>query len=429
MKTTKYLRSVAPLVALALLAVAATAPNPPMGTALVAGPVSLNGHPVSGPSITLSSGDRLETGARGGAILFISTRDGLVVGENSGVTLVSRLDGVAAELNRGRVEVKSSHNRLRELRLPGEAVSIRAAPGTRRHYQVSRQPNATYVLARAGDISIFDEGYATHTVVPEGKTFEVRPEAEVLTPPAPAPQRPAAAGAGQRAGQISVAIPKDYIVRGPQQMEGNRGDVIQWNDLLRTEPRGRVRLALDDGSILNVGSDSRLQVLQHDNRSQQTSLQLQYGRVRAQVVRLTQPNARFEIRTNTAVCGVLGTDFYIEATEKSTRVIVFKGIVRVTPIIAGAVAGVAAGAAGQASTVGAGQASTAAAGSVSAPATATVAQVQTAMTVTTTTTTQAATVAAVAASRVPTVAATAATTGVAATAATTVVAKPSPTTP
>jgi hypothetical protein len=204
-----------------------------------------------------------------------------------------------------------------------------------------------------------------------------------------------------------VAIPRDYIVRGTQETEGNRGDPVLWNDLLRTEPRGRLRVVLDDGSILNLGSESRLQVVQHDAKSQQTNLEMRYGRLRAQVVALSRPSARFEIRTNTAICGVLGTDFYVEATEKTTRVIVFKGVVKVTPLVAGAVAGLA----GAGSTVSAGQASTAVAGSVSAPATATAAQIQTALTVTTAST-QAAQVAAVAttattASRVAVVSATA----------------------
>jgi len=374
MKPTKYLRSVLPLVALAVLAIAATAPEPPAATALVAGPVLVNGHPASGTSLTLAGGDRLETGVRGGAILTLSRQDGLVLAENTAVTLVRRDDGVAAELNRGRVLVNSSHQRLRELRLAGQPVSIRGLPGTPRRYQVSRLPDATYVLARAGTVSIYDEGYATLTEVPEGRAATVRPEAEALAPPAvPAPQqRPA--GAGARAGQISIVIPKDYIVRGPSTSEGKAGDEVQWKDLVKTEPRGRVRLNLDDGSILNVGSNSQLEVTQHNRQTQQTDLEMKYGRMRAQVVKLSRPGAKFEVKTSTAVCGVLGTDFYIEATPTSTRVIVFRGVVRVTPIAAGAVAGI---------TVGAGQATTSTAGSTSAPASSTAAQVNSAMTATT----------------------------------------------
>jgi len=435
MKTAMQLLSFATLFVLAGLSVSPAADNPELGAAQVSGPVLLNGHSVSGAGIALRNGDKLETSARGGVLVTVSRRDELLLDENSGITLRSLPDGVSAELDRGRLLVTSAHQGLREVRLAGEAVSIRAAPGASRSYQVSRLSDATYVLARKGSVSIFDAGYATQTAVAEGRVGVIRPEAEVLTPPqrppavpAPAPpparpaaqppaaQQPAPSAAGQRAGQISVAIPKDYIVRGTQETEGNRGDPIFWNDLLRTEPRGRVRALLEDGSILNIGSESRLQVLQHDSKSQQTNLEMRYGRLRAQVVALTRPNARFEIRTNTAICGVLGTDFYVEATEKTTRVIVFKGVVRVTPLAAGAVAGLA----GAGSTVNAGstvtasQASTAVAGSVSAPATATTAQIQTALTVTTAST-QAAQVAAVAttttattASRVAVVSATAA---------------------
>ena len=38
--------------------------------------------------------------------------------------------------------------------------------------------------------------------------------------------------------------------------------------------------SLTDGSILSVGSDSELRVVQHDATSQQTSLELDYGKVR-----------------------------------------------------------------------------------------------------------------------------------------------------
>ena len=236
--------------------------------------------------------------------------------------------------------------------------------------------------------------------MPEGMVGAVRPAVETLEPP----QRPAgqatqpASASGQHAGQIAVVIPKDYVLRGVSRTEGNKGDVVFWNDIVLTETRGRVRLVLDDGSILSVGSGSRLQVIQHDAQSQQTSLQLQYGRVRAEVMKLAQPNSSFEIRTNTAICGVLGTDFFLEADAKKTRLVVFQGKVSFRPIVAGIVAAVTA-----AVSVGAGQASTAAAGAVTAPASAGASTVTSAMATTAASNqaaTTAGTVAATAATRV-----------------------------
>src|SRR5881394_3529421 len=116
-------------------------------------------------------------------------------------------------------------------------------------------------------------------------------------------------------------------------------DLVYWNDHLKTDPRGRMRVALRDGSSLSLGSDSELVVVQHDPTSQQTSLQLLLGRIREKVVKLTQPNSKFETNTPHASLGVIGTDFYVEVTPDATKVIVYSGIVRVTPLNIAAAAG------------------------------------------------------------------------------------------
>ena len=82
---------------------------------------------------------------------------------------------------------------------------------------------------------------------------------------------------------------------------------VFFQDVLETGVGGRMRARLDDGSILALGSQARLTVAEHNTATQQTTLQLQYGKVRAQVVEKTRPDAKFEVHTNTAVAGVLGT--------------------------------------------------------------------------------------------------------------------------
>lgn len=112
----------------------------------------------------------------------------------------------------------------------------------------------------------------------------------------------------------------------------NNRDSVQWNDLLQTSPSGRLRVGLRDGSILSLGSSSQMRVVQHDPVAQQTTLEILFGRLRSQVVKLTQPNAKFEVRTPTAVAGVIGTDFLLIVTADRTTVIVFSGVVQVTPL-------------------------------------------------------------------------------------------------
>src|SRR5215470_15912492 len=109
-------------------------------------------------------------------------------------------------------------------------------------------------------------------------------------------------------------------------------DQLQWNDQLQTNNTGRLRVNLRDGSILSLGSNSQLRVVQHDATAQQTTLELLFGRLRSQVVKLTQPNSKFEVRTPTSVAGVIGTDFLLIVTADRTTLVVFSGVVQITPL-------------------------------------------------------------------------------------------------
>jgi hypothetical protein len=135
-------------------------------------------------------------------------------------------------------------------------------------------------------------------------------------------------GATQRAGEIDALIPA--ATRNAQPTKAK--DEIDWNDLLKTAHSGRVRAGLTDGSILSVGSDSELRVVQHDATSQQTSLELNYGKVRNQVTTITKAGGKYELKTPNAVIGVIGTDFAARYASGKTTVWCFKGHVKVTPM-------------------------------------------------------------------------------------------------
>jgi hypothetical protein len=131
--------------------------------------------------------------------------------------------------------------------------------------------------------------------------------------------------ADQTAGHITALIPAATRNSQPAQ---NR-DTLQWNDLLQTSSSGRLRAGLTDGSILSLGSSSELRVIQHDAASQQTSLELDYGKLRNRVVKITQPNGKYEVKTPNAVIGVIGTDFYVAFENGRTTVICYSGQVSV----------------------------------------------------------------------------------------------------
>lgn len=79
-------------------------------------------------------------------------------------------------------------------------------------------------------------------------------------------------------------IPAVNLARGGKTIPAAAKTVVNWQDLVNTQMNARARIALDDGSVLNVGSDSSIQVSKHDAGAQQTELcrwlePLQPGRI------------------------------------------------------------------------------------------------------------------------------------------------------
>ena len=136
---------------------------------------------------------------------------------------------------------------------------------------------------------------------------------------------------GQRAGEVSRLIPAVSIVRGPKSITASSKSVVNWQDLVNTRANARARIALDDSSVLNVGSESSMKIVKHDAGAQQTELELTYGKLRTQAQKIAKPDGKFEVRTPAGVAGVVGTDFFVgyDVNAGLMNVIVFEGLVKV----------------------------------------------------------------------------------------------------
>lgn len=138
---------------------------------------------------------------------------------------------------------------------------------------------------------------------------------------------PQATSGGQRAGEVSKLIPAVGIERSGQTLTAAAKTPVLWEDVLGTQSGARARIALDDGSVLNVGSETTLRVVKHDGGAQQTELELTYGRLRSQVPKIAKPAGKFEVRTPAGVAGVVGTDFYLSYANGVMQLIVFQGTI------------------------------------------------------------------------------------------------------
>jgi len=133
-----------------------------------------------------------------------------------------------------------------------------------------------------------------------------------------------------RAGEIVRLVPAATVehtgeaakAAGPQMP-------LYWLDVVKTEQLARARIRLDDGSVLNVGSESSLKIQQHEAAAQRTELELEYGRLRSKVVKAARQGSGFRVRTPVAVAGVVGTEFWVGVVRDHTDVLCLEDEVRV----------------------------------------------------------------------------------------------------
>lgn len=137
-----------------------------------------------------------------------------------------------------------------------------------------------------------------------------------------------AAQAPPTAGKVTNIVPIVNLIHESRTTPASTSASVYWGDMINTGHLARARVALNDGSVLNIGSETNMTITRHDAAAQQTELELNYGRVRAQAVKLVKPNSKFEIHTPTGVAGVVGTDFYLAFEFHVTHLLVFKGRVK-----------------------------------------------------------------------------------------------------
>lgn len=128
-----------------------------------------------------------------------------------------------------------------------------------------------------------------------------------------------AAGRIVEIGKVTRVIARADITRGGFSGLLQENVSVAENDRIQTQDGSRARVVLNDGSILTMGSRSAL-VIKKPAPAARGSLEIAYGMVRAQLAGNTGAR-RFEIRTNTAVVGVLGTTVFIDAAPGASHIV------------------------------------------------------------------------------------------------------------
>jgi hypothetical protein len=282
----------------------------------------------SAPSGTaLFAGDVITTGRASVAIMNFHAGTVATVSEGGEVGISRDLMTPGLNLTQGAVAIRSEGSQGIRIVVPGGSVVVRGEAGYPALCRVAVVGGTAGVFAGRGRVEIHGSRGAPFLLAP-GKSLQL------------AAGRPQAAG--QHAGKVNNAIPEEVL-----QPQGKGAEIplkvsdgVNWEDVVKTLRTGRVRIMLEDGSTLNIGARSVMRITKHDAQSQQTQVELQLGRLRGEVVKITKPGGSFQVKTNTAVIGVVGTIFTIQALRNVSRVFCMDGTVsaqNVNPAIAGEV--------------------------------------------------------------------------------------------
>ena len=279
--------------------------------------VRINGAPIRSGT-TLFRGDVLETWSAATAQVKLHSGASLALSENSEVAL-EWADAAAGteklDLRRGALHLRNPNSQTEWVTVPGASVLVAGEGGFPALCRIAAVGQSAAIINDRGHVEI--RGTGAPLILPLG---------QYATLEAGRPQ-----GGSQAAGTVSAAIPAETVQRNGQTTPSplKVQDPVYFQDVVRTLNTGRVRIALQDGSVLNIGARSEMKIVKHDAQSQQTAIELTAGKLRSQVAHITKQGGSFDVTTQTAVIGVVGTDFVVNADKKQTRVWCIEGLVRV----------------------------------------------------------------------------------------------------
>lgn len=119
----------------------------------------------------------------------------------------------------------------------------------------------------------------------------------------------AASSAAQEIGKVKNLAGTVTVSRGGVIANAAPGDSLLINDIVRTgsAPGNGARVALLDASELTLGPGTELRVILHNPETQQTTIEMLHGHLRAKVTPVVKQGGIFQVRTPTAVAVALGT--------------------------------------------------------------------------------------------------------------------------
>lgn len=127
----------------------------------------------------------------------------------------------------------------------------------------------------------------------------------------------AVSSAAQEIGKVKYLAGAVTISRAGATQNAAPGDSLQVNDIVRTPSAAGtgVRIVLLDASELTLGSGTELRVVIHNPLTQQTTIEMLHGHLRAKVTPVVKQGGIFQVRTPTAIAVALGTVMQVDTVS------------------------------------------------------------------------------------------------------------------
>lgn len=140
----------------------------------------------------------------------------------------------------------------------------------------------------------------------------------------------------QPVGYVVSVKGKAEIMRDHNSIQPDIGAEVFWNDTVITGHDGKVRILFIDNSMVNIGTDSDIAISKYTLTPTERNVLLSMvkGKIRFLVSKLSAVLNTYTITTTTAIIGVRGTDFVVDASQKdTTEVYIMKGKVELSNIL------------------------------------------------------------------------------------------------
>jgi outer membrane protein assembly factor BamB len=124
-----------------------------------------------------------------------------------------------------------------------------------------------------------------------------------------------------------------FLNRNGEEEYLNIGDSVSQNDVIKTDEDGYCEIQLGDIAVIRMDANSILQIqtLISSSEGSRMGVELESGTVLCKVKKLLDDDS-FQVKTNTVVCGVRGTQFSVSSDQEADTILAVKeGTVAVIP--------------------------------------------------------------------------------------------------